>query len=159
VSVGGAVFNKTLKVETIKPNRLKIKLATDSEFIKANSTITGNVEVKWLHGAIARGLKLDINGKFSQTNTEFPKFKNYNFDDVTRRFGTEEFKVLKGNLSSEGTTKFSVKPKLDSKAPGMLRASFITKVYENGGDFSTDVFSNKVSPYTSYVGLQDAEEP
>lgn len=159
VSVGGAVFNKTLKVETIKPNRLKIKLATGSEFIKANSTITGNVEVKWLHGAIARGLKLDINGKFSQTNTEFPKFKNYNFDDVTRRFGTEEFKVLKGNLSSEGTTKFSVKPKLGSKAPGMLRASFITKVYENGGDFSTDVFSNKVSPYTSYVGLQDAEEP
>ena len=159
VSVGGAVFNKDLKIETIKPNRLKIKLNTTEEFIKANSEISGNVEVKWLHGAIARGLKLDINGKFSQTTTEFSKFKNYNFDDVTRRFGTEEFKVLKGSLNNEGTTNFSVKPKLDSKAPGMLKASFITKVYENGGDFSTDVFSNKVSPYTSYAGLQDAEEP
>ncbi|TDQ25820.1 alpha-2-macroglobulin family protein [Tenacibaculum caenipelagi] len=159
VSVGGAVFNKTLKIETIKPNRLKIKLATKEEFIKANTPITGDVEVKWLHGAIARGLKLDINGKFSQTTTEFLKFKNYNFDDATRRFGTEEFKVLKGSLSNEGTTNFSVKPKLDSKAPGMLKASFITKVYENGGDFSTDVFSKKVSPYISYAGLQDAEEP
>ncbi|WGH76199.1 MG2 domain-containing protein [Tenacibaculum tangerinum] len=159
VSVGGAVFNKTLKVETIKPNRLKIKLTTDTEFIKANSTITGNVAVTWLHGAIAKGLKLDINGKFSQTKTEFSKFKNYHFDDATRRFGTEEFKVLKGNLSNEGTTKFSVKPTLDSKAPGMLKANFITKVYENGGDFSTDVFSKKISPYTSYAGLQEAEEP
>ncbi|MCG8776516.1 hypothetical protein G1K67_13525, partial [Tenacibaculum finnmarkense] len=45
-----------------------------------------------------------------------------------------------------------------NKAPGMLKASFITKVYENGGDFSTDVFSTKVSPYKTYVGLLNAEE-
>lgn len=159
VSVGGAVFTKSLKIETIKPNRLKIKLSTPNEFISASSPISGNVEVKWLHGAIARNLKLDINGKFSQTTTEFSKFKNYNFDDVTRQFGTEEFKVLKGSLSNEGTTNFTVKPKLDTKAPGMLKASFITKVYENGGDFSTDVFTKKVSAYSSYVGLQDAVEP
>ncbi|WP_299162471.1 MG2 domain-containing protein [uncultured Tenacibaculum sp.] len=158
VSVGGAVFTKTLKIETIKPNRLKIKLNTATEVIKANTSIDGDVEVKWLHGAIARNLKLDINGKFRQTKTEFSKFKNYNFDDVTRRFGTEEFSVLKGKLNNEGETKFSVKPKLDTKAPGMLKASFITKVYENGGDFSTDVFTKKVSPYTSYVGLLNAEE-
>ncbi len=158
VSVGGAVFNKTLKIETIKPNRLKIKLQTEADFIKANTFIEGNVEVKWLHGAIARDLKLDINGKFTQSNTGFSKFKNYNFDDVTRRFGTEEFKVLKGTLNNEGKTSFSVKPTLDTKAPGMLKASFITKVYENGGDFSTDVFSKKVSPYKTYVGLLNAEE-
>ncbi|CAL2105397.1 alpha-2-macroglobulin [Tenacibaculum sp. 190524A02b] len=159
VTVGGAVFTKTLKVETIKPNRLKIKLQTEGDIVKANTSIAGDVEVKWLHGAIARGLKLDINGKFTQTKTSFSKFKNYAFDDVTRRFGTEEFPVLKGNLNNEGKTTFSVRPKLDNKAPGMLKASFITKVYENGGDFSTDVFTKKVSPYSSYVGLLNAEEP
>ncbi|WP_431167265.1 alpha-2-macroglobulin family protein [Tenacibaculum halocynthiae] len=158
VSVGGAVFNKNLKIETIKPNRLKIKLNTKADFIKANTSIDGDVEVKWLHGAIARNLKLDINGKFTQTVTAFPKYSNYKFDDITRRFGTEEFKVLKGVLNNEGKTTFSVKPRLANKAPGMLKASFITKVYENGGDFSTDVFSKKVSPYTSYVGLLNAEE-
>ena len=158
VSVGGAVFNKILKIETIKPNRLKIKLATDASFFRANSAIKGDVEVKWLHGAIARNLKLDISGKFRQTKTVFSKFKNYNFDDVTRRFGTEEFKVLKGSLDAEGKTNFSVTPSLQNKAPGMLKASFITKVYENGGDFSTDVFSKKVSSYKTYVGLLNAEE-
>ncbi|MCG8858914.1 alpha-2-macroglobulin family protein [Tenacibaculum finnmarkense] len=158
VSVGGAVFNKTLKIETIKPNRLKIKLKTADDFIKADTDIDGDIEVKWLHGAIARNLKLDINGKFRQLKTEFSKFKNYNFDDVTRNFGTEEFKVLKGTLNNDGETSFSVKPSLKNKAPGMLKASFITKVYENGGDFSTDVFSTKVSPYKTYVGLLNAEE-
>ncbi len=158
VSVGGAVFNKTLKIETIKPNRLKIKLKTTADFIKADTDIDGDVEVKWLHGAIARNLKLDINGKFRQIKTEFPKFKNYNFDDITRNFRTEEFKVLDGTLNNDGETSFSVSPSLESKAPGMLKASFITKVYENGGDFSTDVFSKKVSPYKTYAGLLNASE-
>ncbi|CAM1358990.1 alpha-2-macroglobulin family protein [Tenacibaculum xiamenense] len=158
VVVGGASFHKNLKIETIKPNRLKIKMNVNDDVIKASAPIAGNVEVKWLHGAIARDLKLDINGKFTQSKTTFSKFDNYNFDDVTRKFGTENFKVLQGNLNNEGKSNFSVKPKLDNKAPGMLKATFITKVYENGGDFSTDVFSKKVSPYKSYVGLLNAEE-
>ncbi|WP_233897698.1 alpha-2-macroglobulin family protein [Tenacibaculum piscium] len=164
ISVGGAVFNKTLKIETIKPNRLKINLKTTnnlnnpSDFIKSNENIQGDVAVKWLHGAIARNLKLDINGKFTQLKTEFSKFKNYHFDDLTRRFRTEEFKVIKGTLNNDGEINFSVKPSLKNKAPGMLKASFITKVYENGGDFSTDVFSKKISPYKSYAGILNAEE-
>ncbi|WP_159289512.1 alpha-2-macroglobulin family protein [Tenacibaculum maritimum] len=160
VSVGGAVFQKTLKIETIKPNRLKIQfsMTEEEEFIKANSSMKGKVVVKWLHGAIAKDLKIDINGKFRQTKTVFSTFKNYNFDDVAKRFGTEEFRVGEGTLNEEGLATFSVKPKLNRGAPGMLKASFITKVYENGGDFSTDVFSKKVSPYTSYAGLLNAEE-
>ena len=158
VVVGGALFHKSLKIETIKPNRLKIKMNAGDPFVKANSPINGAVAVKWLHGAIAKDLKLDINGKFSQSKTSFSTFKNYNFDDISRRFGTEEFKVFQGNLNNEGTANFSVSPKLDNKAPGMLKVSLITKVYENGGDFSSDVFTKKVSPYKSYAGLLDAEE-
>ena len=158
VSVGSAKFNKTLNVETIKPNRLKIKINMPDDIVKSTENISGEVDVKWLHGAIAKSLKLDITGKFYRTKTEFDGFKSYNFDDITRPFATEEFKVLDGQLDANGTTKFSIKPNLSAKAPGMLKASFITKVYENGGDFSTDVVSQKVSPYKSYVGLNPAEE-
>ena len=158
VSVGGAVFYKGLKIETIKPNRLKIKIKTDEKIITANDRIKGDVEVKWLHGAIARNLKIDINAKYSQTTTTFDGYSQYTFDDITRKFSTEEFSIYNGTLSNEGTTSFSALPELASKAPGMLKANFITKVYENGGDFSSDVYSTKVSPYTSYVGLLSAEE-
>ncbi|CAM1366156.1 conserved exported hypothetical protein [Tenacibaculum litopenaei] len=158
VAVGGAKFSKTVKVETIKPNRLKIKMALPGDLIKANQRVEGTAEVKWLHGAIARNMKMDITGKFRPAKTSFKGLGAYQFDDVTRSFGTEEFSVFKGSLNNEGKAKFSLKPRVASKAPGMLKASFITKVYENGGDFSTDVYTKNVSPYTSYVGLQSAEE-
>ena len=158
VNVGAAKFHKNLKIETIKPNRLKIKFNTDKEVVKASEEINGNIEVKWLHGAIARGLKYDIESKFSETKTEFPNFGNYTFDDVTRNFITTTNTIATGSLDDEGKTSFSKKPNLGSRVPGMVKATFITKVYENGGDFSTDVFSMKASPYTSYAGLNKAEE-
>ena len=36
----------------------------------------------------------------------------------------------------------------------MLRAAFITKVYEQGGDVSTDVAAVNYSPYKTYVGIK-----
>ncbi|WP_029489598.1 Ig-like domain-containing alpha-2-macroglobulin family protein [Aquimarina agarivorans] len=158
VKVGTAIFRKTIKVETIKPNRLKIKTKTAANLIKAGTPISGDVSVKWLHGAIAKGLNYDIETKFTQTTTTFSNFKNYHFDDVTRSYNTQNESLSKGSLNEAGQVYFSKKPILSKNAPGMLKASFITKVYENGGDFSTDVFSTKLSPYTSYAGIQVAEE-
>ncbi|WP_106792875.1 alpha-2-macroglobulin [Aquimarina sp. Aq78] len=153
VNVGGASFSKTLKIETIKPNRLKIKTTFDDEVLGANKNIQGNLEVLWLHGAIAKNLKTDINVRFNPGKTSFKTFPGYVFDDPTRKFGTEEQEVFQGRISGEGKASFSLKPKLENKAAGMLKASFITKVYENGGDFSTDVISKDFSPYSTYVGV------
>ncbi len=153
VIVGGASFTKALKIETIKPNRLKIKTTFEDEVLGANKNIKGNLEVLWLHGAIAKNLQADINVRFSPTRTSFKTFPGYLFDDPTRSFGSEEQEVFNGSISGEGKANFSSKPKLQNKAAGMLKASFITKVYENGGDFSTDVVSKDYSPYETYIGL------
>ncbi|WP_109851207.1 alpha-2-macroglobulin [Aquimarina sp. AU58] len=153
VNVGGANFSKTLKIETIKPNRLKIKTTFDDEVLGVNKNIQGNLEVLWLHGAIAKNLKTDINVRFNPKTTRFKTFPGYVFDDPTRRFGTEEQEVFQGQISNEGKASFSLRPKLENKAAGMLKASFITKVYENGGDFSTDVISKEFSPYSTYIGV------
>ncbi|MDH7447436.1 alpha-2-macroglobulin family protein [Aquimarina sp. 2201CG14-23] len=153
VQVGGASFSKLLKIETIKPNRLKIKTNFEDEVLGANKSITGDLEVLWLHGAIAKGLQTDINVRFNAKKTTFKTFPGYIFDDPSRRFGVDEQEVFNGKLSGDGKVSFSMQPKLKTKAAGMLRASFITKVYENGGDFSTDVISKDFSPYKTYIGL------
>ena len=153
VNVGGASFSKTLKIETIKPNRLKIKTTFEDEVLGSNKNIQGNLEVLWLHGAIAKDLKADINVRFNAGQTGFKTFPGYVFDDPTRKFGAEEQEVFQGQLSGEGKANFTLKPKLANKAAGMLKASFITKVYENGGDFSTDVVSKEYSPYNTYIGI------
>src|SRR5690606_16082505 len=153
VSVGGATFSETIKIETIKPNRLKIKADFEGEILSGSKPVQGNLEVAWLHGAVAKNLKADVQAKFTELKTRFAKYDDYTFDDPTRRFSTEEQTVFDGSINSEGKASFSLIPQISEKAPGMLRASFITKVYENGGDFSTDAFSKTYSPYSTYVGL------
>ena len=153
VSVGGASFTKSLKIETIKPNRLKIKTAFDAEVLNGSKPIKGDMEVKWLHGAIAKNLKADITAKFNAATTKFDKFPGYVFDDPTRSFSVEDQVVFDSKVDGEGKANFTLNPQLNSKAPGMLKAAFITKVYENGGDFSTDVFTKPYSPYNTYIGL------
>ncbi len=153
VTVGGASFTKTLKIETIKPNRLKIKADFEGDILTDAKPIKGQMEVKWLHGAIAKNLKADISAKFNAKKTTFKSFPGYIFDDPTRTFSTEEQVVYDGSIDAEGKADFSINPQLRGNAPGMLSAAFVSKVYENGGDFSTDVFTKPYSPYTTYVGL------
>ena len=157
ISVGGATFTKTIKVETIKPNRLKIKTAFGKELLSSTSPISGNMQVAWLHGAVAKNLKADITAKFKVQNTTFKAFPNYVFDDPTRAFTMEDQLVFNNKIDGEGRATFTMDPKFSSPAPGMLSAVFVTKVYENGGDFSTDVFAKTYSPYSTYVGLNIPE--
>ena len=153
VSVGGATFTKTVKIETIKPNRLKIKTEFEDEVLSGRKPIKGSLQVAWLHGAVAKNLKADITAKFNVQTTTFKNFPAYIFDDPTRTFAAEDQVVFNSNVNAEGRASFSLSPQINSQAPGMLTAAFITKVYENGGDFSTDVFTKQFSPFSTYVGL------
>ncbi len=154
ISVGGVKFSKSLKVATVKPNRLKIKLNFDDEVLDATKPVTGNAQALWLHGAPARNLKIEMDATLRSTSTAFKKFKNYQFNDPIRTFNEVEISVLDKNLTDEGIVDFSKKFDISKKAPGMLKATFLTKVYEGGGDFSIDVFSKNLSPYSHFVGLQ-----
>lgn len=158
ISVGGAKFYKSIKIETIKPNRLKIKNNFSRKTLSSSYPNTSNLEVTWLHGAIAKNLNVEMQAKFSQQATTFKGYEKFTFDDLVRQFSTEEINVFSGKLNESGKATVNIEPKLQGQAPGMLRASFITKVYEEGGDFSTDVISTTYSPYKTYVGIK-APEP
>ncbi|HEX2682821.1 MAG TPA: MG2 domain-containing protein, partial [Ferruginibacter sp.] len=58
VKVGGAVFEKRIKVETIMPNRLKINLDFGKDpVLGVGNTQTGTINAKWLFGAVGKDLK------------------------------------------------------------------------------------------------------
>jgi hypothetical protein len=154
INVGGVNFSKTLKVATVKPNRLKIKLNFDEEVLDASKPVSGNAEAAWLHGAPARNMRIEMDATLRSTSMAFEKFKGYTFNDPVRTFEEVELPVLDSKLSEEGKIKFSEKFNISKKAPGMLRATFLTKVYEGGGDFSIDVFTKNLSPFAHFVGLQ-----
>lgn len=157
ITVGGAQFSHTLKVATIKPNRLKIKLDFDEEILDATKPVKGTASAMWLHGSPARNLKIDMTATLRASNSAFPKFPKYNFIDPIRKFEEVEIPVLETQLSSEGSTSFSKNLEVGKNAPGMLTATFLTKVYEGGGDFSLDIFSKELAPFSHFVGLKSPE--
>jgi uncharacterized protein YfaS (alpha-2-macroglobulin family) len=157
VSVGGAKFYKNIKIETIKPNRLKIKNSFKNAILSSSYPNSSNLEVTWLHGAIAKNLNVEMQAKFSEQKTTFKGYEKYTFDDLVRRFSTEEVNIFSGKLDANGRASVNINPKLQGQAPGMLRASFITKVYEEGGDFSMDAMATTYSPYKTYVGIKSPE--
>ena len=79
-----------IKIETIKPNRLKIDNGFNGEILSSREKNTANIKVAWLHGAKARGLKLDMQAKFMEQKTTFKGYSNYVFDDPAKNFKTEE---------------------------------------------------------------------
>lgn len=157
ISVGGAKFSKSLKVATIKPNRLKIKLDFKDEVLDSSQPVEGTATALWLHGAPARNLKIEMAATLRSTSTAFKDFSKYQFNDPIRSFDEIELPVLNNILSQEGTIKINSNLDINGKAPGMLQATFLTKVFEDGGDFSIDVFSKNVAPYSHFVGLKSPE--
>ncbi len=154
ITVGGAHFSKSLKVETIKPNRLKVRLDFEDEILNASQTVQASASVAWLHGAPARNLKISSEVSISSSNTPFKEYPNYNFYDPIRSFEPVSFNVLDGVLDAEGNISFSQKLELSARAPGMLRGAFVTKAYEGGGDFSLDVITKDIAPFSHFVGVQ-----
>ncbi|MEX0361363.1 MAG: alpha-2-macroglobulin, partial [Allomuricauda sp.] len=154
IVVGGAQFHKSLKIATIKPNRLKVDFAFEEEILKANQNNKGRAKVQWLHGAPARNLKVDINAKLQNATSAFSGFNGYVFQDPVRTFNEIETQWVDAKLNENGILDINKKLDVNAKAPGMLQAVFTTKVFEGGGDFSIDVFSKKLAPYTHFVGLR-----
>jgi uncharacterized protein YfaS (alpha-2-macroglobulin family) len=153
VDVGGERFYKSLKIETVKPNRLKIDLKLDNTPVLSREGFRGEMAVHWLHGAVARNLAVRVNVRLSQTKTNFKDFPGYVFDDACKSFVSEEMTLVEGKLNNDGEMSF-VKDMDISGSPGMLRMFVSTRVFEEGGDFSTDEFAVNCSPYKSYVGVK-----
>tara|TARA_B100000809_G_scaffold179903_1_gene177524 strand:- start:9679 stop:15216 length:5538 start_codon:yes stop_codon:yes gene_type:complete len=157
VKVGGATFYKELKVETVKPNRLKIKIDFKENLLTTAKPIDGEITVKWLHGAIAKNLKAEVKMKLSASSKGFENFPDYNFRDPIKKFETEELTVFEGKVDVLGKAKIHKKINLKNAAPGKLKATFLTRVFENGGDFSSDVITKDIAPFVSFVGMKSPE--
>lgn len=154
VQVGGASFSKRLRIESIKPNRLKIDLAVPEKVLLTGEPLDARLHVSWLQGAIARNLKYDIQGTFIATPTAFSGYKDYIFDNPTKVFNSEESKVISGRTDAAGNALVNARFEVGTSAPGMLLGNLVTRVYEESGDFSIDANRVLFSPYEQYVGVK-----
>ena len=152
--VGGSSFHKTLHVESVKPNRLKILTQYES-VLKAGKSSTVRLAASWLAG----GAAADCPAHAQVTLTKYPGspfagFEKYSFNNPSSKFSKAEFELFSTRLSGSGEAAIPVKYPAAEGAPGMLKAFVATSVGEPGGgeSFTTEVIP--YSPYSAYVGIR-----
>lgn len=153
VTAGGKSWSKSIKVESIVPNRLFVNLDPKAKYFSEgyNPVVLGG---EWLHGAKASGLKAEISARYVLNRTPFENYKNYNFINPELSVQQDSNKIWEGTLNDSGKADINLYLSSEAKAPGKLKAIFETRIYEPSGAFSTE---NKVfdySPYSRYVGMQ-----
>ncbi len=152
VSVGNVQFEKSLRIEAIKPNRMKIELSHYDVLTPQNNMVSLHTE--WLNGATTHDQQFTVSGTFVKAHTTWKGLEEYNFDDNTKTCQFDEEDICKSTTDDNGNTTFRIGLTPNTtNAPGMLNLNLTTRVYEASGEFSTDYSQVRYSPYYRYVGL------
>lgn len=155
VKVGGVSFDKVLKIETIRPNRLKISLsANNRSALSGTNKQSFNLIADWLHGAPAKGLKAVVDMSLVPAKVPFSGFAEVDFNDPTYVHDKESKTVMDKPLDEEGNASFDVQLSPAGNAPAFMQAQFKTRVFEKGGEFSTDLYQLPYQPYPVIVGVR-----
>ncbi|MDG5800980.1 MG2 domain-containing protein [Marinilabiliaceae bacterium ANBcel2] len=153
VTIGNVVFNRSLRVETVRPNRLDIDLKLPDKILLSGQHQQFMITSEWLHGSPAAGLKSDVKLNVTPVKTTFEKWEDFNFDDPATKFDPREITVYDGELLNDGTRSFTNAIPEYNNAPGILSARFTTRVFEKGGIYSSSSKSAVISPYAQYAGI------
>ena len=153
VQVGDAVFSKALRIETIKPNRLKIDVKLPESIVAKPGGEKIDLESTWLFGAPAANLSAIVEAQFSPSTFAPAGYRDFIFADPARRTPGTVTTVFDGTLDASGKAKITIPDITDFLAEGQLTMSLKTRVFEAGGDFSTDRQSTTFHPYDHYAGV------
>jgi uncharacterized protein YfaS (alpha-2-macroglobulin family) len=153
IKVGGTEFNQQVKIETIKPNRLKINLDVGTDKI-TSPELHGQLNVNWLHGAPGKNLKAEFDVTLSKAATAFPRYDAYVFEEPSRMYMAETQTIFQGSTNADGKATFNATLTSSEHFPGFMTAVFRGKVFEESGNFSIDRFAIPYFPYASYAGLR-----
>lgn len=154
LKIGGATFSKRIRVETVKPNRLKIELDFKKDLLGGSGKYDeGSLRVSWLNGNVARNLHSSVEYLLRPVITRFDKYPQYVFDDPVKDFESETVNIFDGRIDENGDATIVFNPPDEAGAPGMLNAIFTARSSEPGGDESITTKTYKFAPYNVFAGI------
>lgn len=158
VKAGGSAFSKTVKIETVMPNRLKINFDIgNAGYLGSGGASYATLSANWLFGAVGKNLKAKVDVNLNTMKTSFKGFEGYAFDNPTVLFQSQLKNIFEGTLNELGQARVNTALNENNSAPGILKANFTTRVFEAGGNFSIDNFSIPYHVYQNYYGIRTPE--
>ncbi len=150
--VGEQEFSHGVRVETIKPNRLKIRIDMPEVIMSQDSTEVG-ISAQWLSGPAAADMAVNVSANLYHDPKPFKDYAKYTFSNPLINSVNTGRQLLYGTLDGDGKITHPCKFGHDINAAGMLQANITAQVSEPGGDISISSRSVKVSPFGVYVGV------
>lgn len=151
-TVGNEIFRHPVRIETIKPNRLKIKLNVP-EMLQANKGDTLGIVASWLAGQAASDMNASLSVEFFANASPFKRYKNYKFQNPLVSYTSAGRELFHGKTDSVGRIVKYCAIGGDINVPGMLQANLTAKVMEKGGDVNVAAKSILFSPFGVYTGI------
>ncbi len=157
IKVGSLSFTKNIRIETVMPNRLRIKMNFDKEtYLSQDQKINCKMHSEWLTGLKSGLLKNTVEYRFSQVATTFKDFKEYSFGPISTKMDNSYKELETANLDNEGNMSFDTPLEIEN-ASGMVNCNFRVKVFEPSGVASTYQATVPYSPFSTYVGIKEPE--
>ncbi len=155
LEVGGLRFNKELRVETVKPVRLKTEFDLPDEVYQPQTILAGTVTSKYLFGAPAAGLRTNIRLDLTGRDFRPAQWAGYVFTTPLKHFSRQSKTIYDGALDASG--QYSLDYALPGRAriPSLLYATVRSTVYEKGGNFKEETKSTTIFPYSAFVGIKN----
>ncbi|MCL1821833.1 MAG: MG2 domain-containing protein [Prolixibacteraceae bacterium] len=156
VQVGGATFSNRIKIETVKPNRLKIDLKLP-EIIKHSERQTATLTSGWLHGAPSPYLETQVEVELFSMKTVFKGYEKFTFDNPTVAYYPSKITIFDSRLDEKSRADIPLDFEIEENVDGKMRAWFTTRVYETGGEFSINMQSAEYAPFNKFIGMKMQE--
>ncbi|MBN2280519.1 MAG: hypothetical protein JXQ65_08065 [Candidatus Marinimicrobia bacterium] len=153
----GEVTYHWLKIETVKPNRIKVRMDFPEKIVGSPLKLTGKITSRYLFGAPGKGLP--VLGEMVLTARE-PKIKgyeNYNFYDPMLKFETRERIFVDGELNESGEFSVDYAFKKEVENTSGLNAQLKITVSEKGGSQVSEYQNILVMPARILPGIRQSE--
>lgn len=156
--VGSQAFFHTLKIETVAPFRLKVRLEPEKPALThEDRSLNLLLSSAYLFGNPAAGLNAEVDLALKAVNKSFRKFAGYNFSNQAVEFKPIEQTIFKGVLDAEGKARISWRLPDYAGVPSALSASLSARVFEKGGRPNLSALAIPIDPYPAYLGMKVAE--
>ncbi len=154
--VGSKTFVHPLKIETVVPYRLKVKLMPAKEKLDwSDRSLKVDLAAAYLFGNPAADLAAEVKVTLTQATKTFTKFKDFVFSNQAVDYQPQSVTVFQGNLDAEGKVAIDWPLPEMTNAPTAMTAAITAKVFEKGGRPNQNIISVPIDPYANYVGIKN----
>lgn len=153
--IGNDKFSHIVKIETVVPYRLKVKINPEHKKLLWNhKKLNFDVQSNYLFGNPASDLPVEVELEIDNINKHFPNFTNFIFSNPSVDFKKIKKSIFKGNLNENGKKEISWEIPTFSNLSSALNIKVTATVTEKGGRPNKTWINIPVEPYSQYVGIQ-----